>query len=99
MQDVLSRLAAIRRPALLLRAARHGAARYRRDVHLARALNGLEPAKHGSAILRLLDEEDRLDELRRSGEATYSATRHVTVMIAVIAEATLLRQARQISPV
>lgn len=92
MQDVLTRVATMRRPALLLRAARHGAPKYRRNIHLPRALNGLEPAKHGNAILRLLEEEERLNDLRLTGEAAYSATRHVMLMIAVLAEAALLRQ-------
>ena len=77
MSDVLLALSRLKRPALLLSAARHAATAYDRDRDLARVLgksDGLAP--HG-ALEYLLDEEAQLNETRRRGGAGYSAPRHI----------------------
>lgn len=94
MQDVLSRLTRMRRPALLMRAARIGAGEYRRERALPR-LYGLESLPGPiEALTRLIELEDWHDECRRAGDAAYSAVRHVDTMIALLGEARLLAESR-----
>ncbi|MGC3937133.1 DUF6477 family protein [Roseobacter sp. EG26] len=91
MQDLLSMLHALRRPPLLMRAARIGAEDYRRSVHLPRLLGyGVLP-KHGAALLRLMEIEAELNVQRTSGNASYSLIRHVDILIAMVGEARVLR--------
>ena len=91
MHDVLSMLHALRRPALLMRAARIGAEDYRRAVHLPRQLGFGALPRHGAAILRLMEVEAELNRLRVAKDAGYSLIRHVDVLIAMVGEARILR--------
>lgn len=91
MQDILSMMNRLRRPRLLIRAARLGAQDYDRDRHLRRLLGHGAPQRHGEALIHLMDVEKVLNGQRRAGDAAYSLTRHVDVMIAMLAEARLLR--------
>lgn len=91
MQDLISMLHAIRRPPLLMRAARIGAEDYRRGVHLPRLLGyGILP-RHGSALLKLIEIEADLNTQRTSGDTSYSLIKHVDVLIAMLGEARVLR--------
>lgn len=95
MTDFRALLADLRRPRLLIRAARHGLADYRRDRDLKRLVQLHGPATPEAALPRLLSEEERLEEIRRSGDAGYSLARHIEVLIALMAEVRLLpRDAR-----
>lgn len=85
MTDLATVLNALRRPKLLIRAARAGVIDYRRDRDLKRILR--QRIAPSEAIGTLLDEENRLEETRASGEATYSIQRHVAVLTAILAEA------------
>ncbi len=91
MQDILSRVEGLKRPPLLVRAARFGLDDYNREGQLPRLLRTLAPPRAGAAILSLLDIEADLDERRRDQSADYSVARHVEVIIALMAEARLLR--------
>lgn len=94
MQDVLTRLAALRRPTLLMQAARIGAPEYRRDRRLRRYF-GIGPLPGpAEALVRLIEIESWQDEGRRAGDAGYSPVRHVDTMIAVLGEAALLMETR-----
>ena len=76
-----------RRPRLLLGAARHGLALYRRDRDLPRLLarsDGLRP------LDALTETEARCEAARRTGAATYSFARHIEVLIALLAERQLV---------
>ena len=96
MQDVLSMLHRLRRPALLMRAARIGATDYRRDVHLPRLLGyGILP-RHGSALMKLMQQEDQLNQKRLDNDRSYNLVKHVDVLIAMIGEARVLQAARQV---
>ncbi|ACM01013.1 DUF6477 family protein [Cereibacter sphaeroides] len=86
MTDMHGLLAEIRRPRLLMRAARLGLADYRRERDLRRLVPDPEP---GRAVAALLAEERDLERRRRAGDATYSVAHHVEVLIALIAEARL----------
>ena len=93
MHDLLSRLSRLNRPALLIRAARHGAEHYRREVHLKRHMDGGALPRPGRALARLIEEEERLNGLRLAGDGAYSVARHVEVAIALMGEARVLRAA------
>jgi hypothetical protein len=90
MSDYRKSLAELRRPGLLMRAARFGLADYNRR----RFLKGLTPEETTSERIlpRLIEAEARLEETRRSGDAAYSISDHVEVLVALIAESRLLRR-------
>ena len=91
MLDVISMLQSIRRPPLLMRAARLGADDYRRDIHLPRLLGyGVLP-RHVQALLKLIELEAGMNDQRLSGNAGYSLAKHVDVLIAMLGEARVLR--------
>lgn len=90
MQDILSTLNCLRRPPLLLRAARIGMPDYRRDVHLRRHLGYGPVPRCAAALARLIEIEADLDRARQIRATEYSVARHVDVLIAVMAEAQLL---------
>jgi hypothetical protein len=91
MQDVLAIYRGLRRPPLLIRAARIGLAGYDRSVHLARHLgqqveNGPLP-RAGDALMQLIDIEAGLETDRTDRAAHYRPARHVDVLIAMMGEA------------
>ncbi len=92
MTDLAAVLHALRRPRILVRAARCGVADYRRERDLKRILRQGRSAVPGQAIGSLLAEETRLEATRAAGDATYSIQRHVAVLTALLAEARLLPQ-------
>lgn len=94
MQDLLSMLNTLRRPGLLIRAARLGAQDYSRDRHLQRLLGYGALPRHAPALMRLIDIEDTLNDQRRNGDAGYSLPRHLDFLIAMMGEAQLLRVTR-----
>ena len=96
MQDVISMLHALRRPPLLMRAARIGAEDYRREVHLPRILGyGVLP-RHGAALLKLIELEGNLNDQRVNGNTSYSLFKHVDLLIAMLGEARVLRASRTV---
>ncbi len=76
----------LKRPKLLVNAAQLGLKDYRRTRHLPRILRGPIPSKSYSVLATLCDMENHLNSARRTRDATYSAARHVEVLIALIAE-------------
>ncbi len=91
MLDILSLVGALNRPSLLVRTARIGADSYRRSVHLPRVLGTVAIPRTGQAILKLLEIEADCEDRRVADRADYSVARHVEVLIAIMAEARLLR--------
>lgn len=94
MKDVLSMMHELNRPRLLVRAARIGANDYRRDRHLQRLLGYGALPRSASALVRLMDIERDLDDLRRADDAAYSLTRHLDILIAMVGESRLLKAAQ-----
>lgn len=90
MTDVTALLATLRRPRLLIRAARFGLADYNRDRDLKRLMRLPATPHPRAAVDRLISAEAELEACRRSGGAAYSPARHVEVLIALMAEARLL---------
>ncbi len=88
MTDLRAVLNDLRRPRLLIRAARFGVQEYRRERDLKRLIDtALAPEK---AVPRLMHEEEMLEDARRDGNAAYSVARHIDVLIALLAETRLL---------
>lgn len=90
MTDPKTTLAAMRRPRLLVRAARHGLGDYRRERDLARVLHGRRPASPRQALAVLVDCEAEIEAARQAGAAGYSPARHVEMLIAMMGEALLI---------
>lgn len=90
MTDFATVIAALRRPRILVRAARCGLTDYRRDRDLKRILRLPKSALPTRALDTLLAEETRLETIRTTGEATYSLQRHVAVLTALLAEVRLI---------
>lgn len=90
MTDLRRVLSRLQRPRLLIRAARHGQTDYRRDRDLRRLLGAPRVSTPQVTVPQLLAEEAHLETIRRAGGITYSVTRHIEVLIALMAEASLL---------
>ncbi len=91
MLDISARIAQLRRPSLLIQAARFGLDEYTRDVHLRRILKTDGIPRPAPAVMQLLDVESAINTARIEKQATYSVARHVDAMIALMAEAQILR--------
>lgn len=88
MTDFTARLANLRRPRLLLNAARFGLGDYRRERDLKRLIG--TPTSPEATVDRLLHEEGKLEENRKCGDMGYSITHHIEVLIALLAESRLI---------
>ena len=95
MSDFRQMLAEIRRPRLLIRAARFGMTEYNRDRDLKRLLASVGPASPERAVPQLIAEEQKLEATRQAGEAGYSLTRHIEILIALLSELRLLPRSEQ----
>ncbi|WP_458790559.1 DUF6477 family protein [Yoonia sp. MH D7] len=91
MLDISARIAQLRRPRLLINAARFGLDDYVRDQHLKRILKTDIIPRPAPAVMQLLDIEYAMNGARVEKQATYSVACHVEVMIALMAEAQILR--------
>ena len=94
MRHIELRLNTLKRPKLMLEAARNGLAGYDPSRHLP-ALTG--KSLHRSEIGQLdclLDMEETHNRLRKEKRAEYSPARHIRYLIAMIAEYTSLKNSR-----
>lgn len=92
MQDPLSRITVLKRPPLLVDAARHGVDAYDRAALLPRLI-GACPGGPARAVMALLEREAELEARRRSGSGDYRPARHVELIVALMGEARLIRAA------
>ena len=92
MSDLRNLITALRRPRLLVRAARLGVRDYNRDRDLRRLMRVQGTPTPAAAVSRLIEEESQLEAIRQAGDASYSVLRHIEVLIALMAEARLLPQ-------
>ena len=90
MNDVTTLLNALRRPRLLIRAARFGLNDYNRNRDLKRVMRTSTAPSPSRALSALIEEEAKVEETRRSGDATYNVKRHVELLIALMGEASLM---------
>ena len=93
MNDIMTMLRTLKRPALLIRTARIGQSDYVRRRDLARILRTTRLPGPGAACLALMEREAEIDERRRLGSAGYTAALHVEVLAALMAEARALAAA------
>jgi hypothetical protein len=93
MTDIQTRLNGLRRPRLLVRAARLGLSDYTRERDLKRMFAPDAPPGPGQAMEPLMEREAEIDAVRREGGAAYSAARHVEVLTALIAESRIAAEA------
>jgi hypothetical protein len=91
MEDVLTMLSRLKRPTLLIRTARHGLQDYNRIVHLRRLLKTESLPGPGQAIVRLMELEAVVDQLRVAKRAEYSVARHIEMIVAMMCEARILK--------
>lgn len=89
MTDYEETLRTMHRPRLLLCAARYGLVDYQRNHHLKRVLRQSELPEPGKAIGQLFTQEAEIETLRQTGDASYSAVRHLDTLIALMAEMSL----------
>jgi hypothetical protein len=90
MSDPRTLLSNMKRPRLLIRAARCGLVEYRRDRDLRRLIGAQTVPTPSVSVPRLLSEEAHLETIRCAGDAGYSVARHIEVLIALMSEANLL---------
>ncbi len=83
MTDLTKFLSQLRRPKLLVRAARMGLQFHRPDQRPSR------PGMAGCRVAQLIAEEERLEAGRTSGDSTYSIQSHVGILTALLAESRL----------
>lgn len=82
-------LAGMKRPNLLVRAARIGVKDFNREKGLRRIFQGEGFPGPGQAFDKLVEFEASMDRARREGGALYSPARHVELLTALISEAQL----------
>ncbi len=89
MHDPMTQITTLRRPRLLIRAARHGLAYYSRDRTLARVLTATQKTSEG-VLTDLMRTEAEIEATRKNGDVSYSVSRHLEVLIALMGEARLM---------
>lgn len=97
MTDLVSMLKNLHRPRLLIRAARFGVADYSRKRDLQKLLRATSMPSPAQAIVKLMSEETYLEDKRTTGDATYSITRHVSILIALMGEVRLFQARTKMS--
>lgn len=99
MLDLHSQLRLLKRPRLLVQAARFGLEEYRRERDLPRALQTESLPRTADALMRLLSREAELNDARLRNAAHYDLATHIAVLTAIMAEAQVLQDsARSIRP-
>lgn len=97
--DSVAELPRLSRPRLLVAAARHGQQGYRRARDLRRLMQGAEDVPPpGKALAWLSARESEMDEARRAAQPDWDLQRHVLLLIALLAEIRLAREAGQLAP-
>ena len=94
MTDI-SPLARLRRPRLLVSAARFGLSAYDRAAALPRLLGARLPGPGPDAIAQLTEIERAWDADRKRGAAGYSVSAHVEALTALMAEVRLWAEVRR----
>ncbi len=89
MSDPIAALKKLRRPRILMSAARCGLVDYNRDRCLRRLIKSDVTPSPVRALDELVRQEAHVDQTRRDGDASYSIARHVELLIAVLGEARL----------
>ena len=88
MSFMCPHLTRLKRPKILVDAARHGSQLYVRRKHLGKLLGGRHYRSHSQLLDALSQYEFGLDQDRRDKAETYSVRRHIEVLSALMAEST-----------
>ena len=91
MRHIEHRLNTLKRPKLMLEAARNGTARYDPNRHLPALLGGSYHKSKTGQLDCLLDTEEIYNRLRKEKRAEYSPARHICYLIAILAEYSSLK--------
>lgn len=86
MTNVPNSPANLRRPALLIRAARIGLRNYNRHRTLTRIFPQGDLTPGDKTLAHLTEREAAINEIRRTDQARYSVSDHVEILIALLAE-------------
>ena len=97
IDHLTDRLSRLRRPSLLMQAARIAAAGYRRDTHLPRWLDTPLPATH-LALAQLMTLEEEVNVARLIAATGYRPSTHVGLMTAILGELHLARESETAAP-
>ncbi len=90
MLNIQTLMTNLRRPRLLVRAARHGLSDYDRKRDLSR-MTGQSPSGNSKSIVEnLIAQEEQLESVRKSGDASYRVAQHIELLVALMAECRLL---------
>ncbi len=97
MTNAVAHCADLRRPGLLIRAARHGLEAYDRRKHLPKIAGFDALPSPQNALDRLLADEADANQARQDGCATYRVTRHIELLVAIMGEARLLARSATVA--
>lgn len=86
-------LAALKRPRLLISAARFGVAQYDREAVLREIFGAAIPAPGEACLSRLLEHEAEIEASRKNALGNYAIADHVDALVAIMAESRLLSAA------
>jgi len=95
MFNIITLLDNLRRPKILVRAARLALSDYDRDADLQRITRTPKSSSPATIIDRLLSQEESLEDAQKNGDASYSVHRHIRVLTAVLAEARMALKRNQ----
>lgn len=90
MTSAKTLLSKLKRPKILLRAARLGMVDYQRSRDLKIIAKTSRLPSPSRAVETLIEQERSLEENRKKGDASYSIRRHINVLAALLAEVQLL---------
>ena len=93
MHDIFSQLKLMKRPKLLIRAAKFAVGDYKRGKHLKQVFPGAPLSDDQIILASLFNLEAEIDSGRKAGRADYSVSHHVNVLAAIMAEAQMLFRA------
>ena len=82
----------IKRPQILIKAAKIGLRYYKRETGLKRLLHCNQLPSPEQAIPKLVDAEAALNEERKAKSTNYSLDRHITLLTALLNEMCLLER-------
>ena len=91
MRHIEHRLNTLKRPKLMLEAARNRTARYDPNRHLPVLLGGSYHKSKTGQLDCLLDTEEIYNRLRKEKRAGYYPARHICYLIAILAEHSSLK--------
>lgn len=86
MTDLTRQLSDLRRPRLLVRAARYGVSNYRRTRDLGRITGQSRLASPSAVVETLLHQEEQVEQTRLAHDGTYNVNKHIELLIALMAE-------------